>query len=183
MQTLCRVKLTIQAYVQERFHERMRPPERCPVCGGLGRLWAHGFYERYSTQSEGKLQAFRVRRFRCRDCRITVSCLPCFAQPYRLVSHPTLEAFLNGQSGRRDVQAHWELLQRYRRRFVRWWPSLRQIVGCRFGRAGPKTEATGFWRSAVAVCGSCAELTMQLVAEFRTTCFRTYRCHQPAPAR
>lgn len=183
MQVLRRVKLTLLGYVQERFHERMRPPERCPNCGRLARLWAHGYYERYSTEEAGKALAFWVRRFRCRACRVTVSCLPAFAQPYRLVSHATLEAFLQGHTRRRDVQAQWELLGRYRRRLVAWWPNLRRIVGHRFGRAGPKAEATGFWRSAVATCGSAAELTLRLVEEFRTTCFRTYRCHQPTPAR
>jgi len=130
----------------------------------------------------GKALRFLVRRFLCTFCGITVSCLPCFAQPYRLVNHTTLEAFLKGQNGRRDVQAQAGLLKRYARRFAEWRPSLLRIVGHRFGRASPKEEATAFWRRAVAACGSAAELTMQLVTEFRTTCFRTYRCHQPSPA-
>jgi hypothetical protein len=182
MQKLRRVKLTVEGYVREQFHRRMRPPEQCPNCGRFHRLWAHGYYERDSTESTGKPLRFWVRRFLCTCCGITVSCLPCFAQPYRLVSHTTLEAFLKGQSHRRDVQARQELLQRYVQRFAEWRPSLVRIVGHRFGRASPKEEATAFWRRAVAVCGSAAELTMQLVEEFRTTCFRTYRCHQPAPA-
>jgi len=89
---------------------------------------------------------FRVRRFLCTSCEITVSCLPCFAQPYRLINHTTLEAFLMGERQRRDVQARQELLQRYVRRFAEWWPSLLRIVGYRFGRAPPKEEATAFWR-------------------------------------
>jgi hypothetical protein len=182
MQKVRRVKLTVEAYVREQFHRRMRPPEQCPNCGRLHRLWAHGYYERDSTERTGKPLRFWVRRFLCRCCGITVSCLPCFAQPYRLVSHATLGAFLKGQSQRRDVQVRQELLQRYVRRFAEWRPSLVRIVGHRFGRASPKEEATAFWRRAVAACGSAAELTMQLVEEFRTTCFRTYRCHQPSPA-
>ena len=66
------------------------------------------------------------------------------------------------------------------RRFAEWRPSLVRIVGHRFGRDAPQENATAFWRRAVAVCGSAAELTTQLVTEFRTTCFRTYRCHQPS---
>ena len=77
---------------------------------------------------------------------------------------------------------HKRMLQHYVRRFAEWWPSLPRIVGYRFVRAPPKEEATAFWRRAVAVCGSAAELTTQLVEEFRTTCFRTYRCHQPSLA-
>ena len=179
---LRRVKLTIEAYVREQFHQRMRPPEQCPNCGRFHRLWAHGYYERYSTEAAGKPIAFWVRRFQCAACGITVSCLPGFAQPYRLVNHMTLDAFLKGQPQRRDVQAQVGLLQRYVRRFAAWRPSLVRIIGRRFGRDDPQEEATAFWRRAVAACGSVAELTTQLVAEFRTTCFRTYRCHQPALA-
>jgi len=182
MQKLRRVKLTVEAYVQDSFHKRMRAPEECPNCSRLHRLWAHGYYERDSTDSFGKVIRFWVRRFLCTFCGITVSCLPCFAQPYRLVNHTTLDAFLKGQDGRRDVQAQVGLLKRYVRRFAEWRPSLLRIVGHRFGRASPKEEATAFWRRAVAVCGSAAKLTTQLVNEFRTTCFRTYRCHQPSRA-
>jgi hypothetical protein len=74
------------------------------------------------------------------------------------------------------------LLRRYERRFAEWKPSLMRIVGHRFGRASPKENATAFWRRAVAACGSTAELTIQLVSEFRTTCFQTHRCHQPSRA-
>ena len=106
MQKLRRVKLTVEAYVQEQFHKRMRPPEQCPNCGRFHRLWAHGVLRSLdSTESTGKALRFLVRRFLCTFCGITVSCLPCFAQPYRLVNHTTLEAFLKGQNGRRDVQA------------------------------------------------------------------------------
>lgn len=177
-----RIKLTVKAYVQEQFHERMRPPEECPNCGWFHRLWAHGYYERFTTDEIGAPIRFLVRRFRCTYCKITVSCLPHFAQPYRLVCHTTLEEFLQGRHQRRDVQVWLGLLQRYLRRLIAWQPSLLRIVGYRFGRAGPKETATAFWRRAVAACGSTAELTTQLAEKFRTTCFRTYRCHQPTLA-
>ena len=115
-------------------------------------------------------------------CKITVSCLPCFAQPYRLVNHTTLEAFVKGQHQQRDVQAQWDLLLRYLRRFAEWRPELIKIIGNHFGRASPKEEATAFWRRAVATCGSTSKLTVLLVEEFHTTCFSTYRCHQASLA-
>jgi len=182
MQKVRRIKLSVEAYVQQEFHKRMRPPEDCPNCGRFHGLWAHGYYARDSTESLGKVIRFLVRRFLCMYCGITVSCLPCFAQPYRLVNHATLDAFLKGESQRRDVQTQQELLKHYVRRMAEWRPSLIRIVGHRFGRDSPKENATAFWRRTVAACGSAAELTMQLVEEFRTTCFLTYRCHQPAPA-
>lgn len=183
VQKVLRVKLTIEQYVREQFHKRMRPPSQCPNCWRFHGLWGHAYYERGGTDTLGKLIMFRVRRFICRYCEITVSCLPFFAQPYRLVNHLTLEAFLEQRYGRRDVQRCWELLKRYRRRFELWQPELIRIIGHRFGRAPPEEDATAFWRRAVATCGSAAELTMELVTEFRTTCFRTYRCHQRSPAR
>jgi hypothetical protein len=178
MQKIVRVKLSVEAYVREQFHRQMRAPSQCPNCGRFHRLWGHAYYRRYTTGALGKAIAILVRRFRCTYCRVTVSCLPRFAQPYRLVSHTTLEAFLNGRHRRRDVQARWDLLQRYLRRFAEWRPQLLKIIGHRFGRASPKEEATAFWRRAVATCGSTSKLTVLLVQEFGTTCFTTYRCHQ-----
>jgi len=102
MQKIVRVKLSVEAYAREQFHTQMPPPAQCPRCGWLHRLWAHGYYERYSTGSAGKPIAFSVRRFRCTCCGVTISCLPCFAQPYRLVSHTTLEAFVKGRHRRVD---------------------------------------------------------------------------------
>ena len=54
VQKLRRVKLTAGAYVGEQFHKRMRPPEECPNCGRLHRLWAHGYYGRWTTDELGK---------------------------------------------------------------------------------------------------------------------------------
>ena len=129
MQKLVRVKLSVEAYVREQYHRQIRPPSQCPNCGQFHRLWALGYYQRYTTGALGKAVAILVRRFRCTVCRVTVSCLPCFAQPYRLVSHATLEAFVTGRHRRRDVQAQWDLLQRYLRRFAEWRPQLLKISG------------------------------------------------------
>jgi hypothetical protein len=178
MQKIVRVKLTVETYVRDQYHAQMRPPSQCPNCGWLHRLWAHAYYQRYTTDSVGKPIAFWVRRFRCTYCRVTVSCLPCFAQPYRLVNHTTLEAFLNGGHQRRDVEAQRDLLRRYLRCFVEWQPELINIIGHHFGRASPQEEATAFLRRAVATCGSASKLTVFLVEQFSTTCFKTYCCHQ-----
>lgn len=178
MQTLVRVTLPVEEYVREQHHMQIRPPSQCPNCGRLHRLWALSYYRRYTTGALGQAVAFWVRRFRCACCRVTVSCLPSFAQPYRLVNHTTLEAFVRGEHRQRDVQAQWDLLQRYLRRFAEWRPELLKIIGNRFGRASPKEEATAFLRRAVATCGSASKLTVLLVKEYGTTCFTTYRCHQ-----
>jgi len=178
MQKLVRVKLSPEDYARAQHHRQMHPPPECPNCGRFHRLWALGYYRRYTTGALGQAIAILVRRFRCTVCKITVSCLPRFAQPYRLVNHTTLDAFVKGRHRGRDVQARWDLLQSYLRRFAEWQPELLKIIGHRFGRASPKEDATAFWRRAVATCGSTSKLTVLLVQEFGTTCFSTYRCHQ-----
>jgi hypothetical protein len=99
------------------------------------------------------------------------------------VANETVQAFVEGDNDRLDVQHNDGLLKRYLKRFAGWQRSLRELVGNRFGRGPPKEAATAFWRRAVAACGSLAELSLRLVQEFRTTCFGTYRCHQPSCAR
>jgi hypothetical protein len=69
-----------------------------------------------------------VRRFCCRHCPVTASCLPQFAQPYRLVCNQSIEAFFDGVKDRCDVERWHELLERYRRRYEGFLAELR--VGC-----------------------------------------------------
>jgi hypothetical protein len=54
-------------------------------------LGALAYYERYITTATVLVLLIWVRRFLCRHCRISVSCLPDFAQPYRAVNTPTVE--------------------------------------------------------------------------------------------
>jgi hypothetical protein len=130
----------------------------------------------------GKDISIVVKRLICKLCHVTISCLPDFAQPYRLLNQVTVNAYVKGEHNRRDVQSWLELLKRYERQVGEWLPSLKRLIGNRFGRGFPKEEATVFWRRAVAMCGSAAKLTLVLTQEFRATSFRIYRCHQPRPA-
>lgn len=181
MQVIIQVEMSVEQYVEEEYHRRVRPPERCGNCGQFGTLKLLGYYDRDTTGAMGALVRFRVARFICEACELTISCLPSFAQPYRLVASETIEAFVEGDTDRLDVLRTEGLLKRYVRRFKRWQESLRRIIGNLFARGPPKETATAFWRRAVAACGSLAELTLRLVQEFRTTCFGTYCCHQPSP--
>jgi len=183
MQVIIQIELTVEQYVEADYQRRVRAPERCGNCGQFGTLSLHAYYDRYTTGAQGDPVRFWVARFICDACELTTSCLPSFAQPYRLVASETIEAYVEGDRDRLDVLHTEGLLKRYFKRFHRWQESLRGIVGSRFGRAPPKETATAFFRRAVAACGSLAELTLRLVQEFRTTCFGTYRCHQPSCAR
>lgn len=178
MQVIIQIGLTVEEYVEQEYHRRVRPPERCGNCGAFGTLRAHARYGRDTTGAQGKLVHFQVARFRCSACWLTTSCLPSFAQPYRLVASKTIEAFVRGETQRHDVCRNETLLKRYLKRFSRWHATLHGIAGNRFGRGPPEETATAFLRRAVAACGSLAELTFRLVQEFKTTCFGTYRCHQ-----
>src|SRR3984893_12723871 len=50
--------------------------------------------------------------FFCRCCAVTVSCLPRFAQPYRVVCNATIEAFFACRTDRTDVRGWSEVLGR-----------------------------------------------------------------------
>ncbi|MDR0324346.1 MAG: DUF6431 domain-containing protein [Treponema sp.] len=55
--------------------------ELCPQCGA-DYLRKHGYYERHliTVGFEGRI---KIRRYRCRDCKKTVSLLPSFCHPKR----------------------------------------------------------------------------------------------------
>jgi len=78
---------TVEEYIEQKAERRVRPPERCPQCKKLHTLDDLGYYDRGCTDSKGKIREISVRRFVCRNCGLTVSCLPDFAQPYRLVNN------------------------------------------------------------------------------------------------
>src|ERR1017187_793568 len=85
-----------------------------------------------------------VRRFLCRHCRISVSCLPQFAQPYRPVNTPTIAAGFNGQAT--SQVARWsELIRGYWQRFQTHLPVLLRQVGNAFGPVPLQPTAQGFW--------------------------------------
>ena len=115
--------------------------------------------------------------FFCRCCAVTVSCLPRFAQPYRVVCNATIEAFFEGSTARNDVRAWSELLGRYQRTYQRWFGSLRMECGALFGRSPPE-EALIFWGRIMETCGGLASATGKLVGQLRVTLFGRYRCHQ-----
>lgn len=180
MQIIIRVNVNVDQYVEQEFHKRVIAPEQCGNCDQFANFGIHSFYKRYTTNDAGAAVLFWVARFKCKGCKLTTSCLPSFAQPYRLVASDTIGSFIEGDTERVDVQHFGWLLVRYLENFTQWHKSLLSIAGSRFGRAPPGESATAFLRRAVAVCGSFAELTIRLVREFRTTCFRIYRCHQPS---
>jgi hypothetical protein len=178
MQTIYPTSLTPETYVEQECHKQVRPPENCPNCQRAHVLEALAYYERFITTATALILMIWVRRFLCRHCRISVSCLPQFAQPYRPVNTPTIAAGFQGEVGRPEVQRWSQLIDCYWRRFETHLPVLLRQVGNAFGPLPLQPTASGFWRQLLRRCGDLADATRQLVHQFHTCLFGTYRCHQ-----
>ena len=171
---------TVEEYIAGSGHSRVRPPERCPRCGKLHTLEHLGYYQRGCTDSEGEVREISVRRFECANCGRTVSCLPDFAQPYRMINNATTQKFFAGDRESRDVERNSDNLRRYWGRFAGMVRRLGQTLGCSLGRGPPRETAAGLWRRILAKYRTLADATRNLVSDFKTTCFGQYRCHSPA---
>ena len=171
---------TVEEYIAQEAHLSVRPPERCPHCGKLHTLGHLGYYQRGCTDSEGKIREISIHRFVCRNRGLTVSCLPDFAQPYRMINNATTQKFFNGDRESCDVQRNCDNLRRYSQRFADMAGRLRQLIGCALGRAPPKEPAAGLWQRILAKYRTLANATRNLVSEFKITCFGKYGCHSPA---
>ena len=179
MQIIVSVALSPEQYVETEHHKEILRPSICPNCLKAGKLKAKGYYGRFVTLLlVAAVLKIWVRRFRCRHCDITVSCLPDFAQPYRPVQNQTIEAGFQGKD-EPHVQRWSGLIRGYWKRFERHWPRLQRRVGAAFGRCAPEATARQFWERLLESCGSLTTATRQLVHDFRETLFATYRCHQP----
>lgn len=173
MQNLFKTSLTPQQYVEQDYQKQVKPPESCLNCGRAPSLEALAYYQRYVTSFTAVLLIW-VRRFLCRHCRVSVSSLPEFAQPYRALNNATLEAGFNGQTQKREVQ-HWgAAIEVYWERFQAHLPRLLRQVGNAFGALPLQPTATDFWKQLLQHCGDLAGATAQLVHQFHTCWFGTY---------
>jgi hypothetical protein len=180
MQTIYPTSLTPEQYAEQEYHRQVPPPENCPSCCRAHALEALAYYHRYITTATALVLLIWVRRFLCRHCQVSVSCLPAFAQPYRPVNTPTIAEGFNGQSP--PEVARWSgLIQGYWRRFETHLPTLLRQVGNAFGPVPLRPTAHGFWRQLLQHAGDLARATRQLIHQFHTCLFGTYRCHQRRP--
>jgi hypothetical protein len=180
MQRIFQTSLTPEEYAQQEYHRQVRPPENCPNCDRAHSLEALAYYDRYISTATALVLLIWVRRFLCRHCRVSVSCLPSFAQPYRPVNTATVAEGFNGQAT--PPVARWsELIRGYWRRFESHLPTLVRQVGQAFGPVALRPTAQSFWRQLLRQCGDLAGATRQLIHQFHTCLFGTYRCHQRRP--
>lgn len=167
-------------YIAELAHRAVPAPQACCRCAAKHRLESLGYYSRglSSLVAMAVLSIF-IRRFRCHRCGGTVSFLPSFAQPYRLVRNETVQQFFEGSLDDLAVQ-RWEyLLRRYAKRFRAWFPLLLVITGRHSGRPPPIGDLATAWAQFSVLWGDLSRATNHLVANFHVTAFGSYRCHQP----
>ena len=176
MQCLVFILATPAEYLEEEIQKAIRPPFRCPHCNQARALRALGYYQRYISHAIRQVLLIFVRRFRCVACGKTVSMLPAFAQPYRVVRSETINVFV--VKTHRMETVHWEeTLRRYWRRFLKWLPELSRIIGSYYGLAPPITEPKAWWVFITHACGGLEKATMNLTRIFSVTLFGKYRCH------
>jgi Domain of unknown function (DUF6431) len=180
MQRIFKTSLTPEQYAQHAYHKQVPAPENCPNCLQAHALAALAYYRRYITTATAVVLLIRIRRFLCRRCRVSVSCLPEFAQPYRAVNTPTVAAWFHGQNSP-PVQRYCSSIRAYWRRFEAHLPVLLRQVGNAFGAVPLQPTAAGFWPQLLQHAGGLACATAQLIHQFHTCLFGTYRCHQRRP--
>ncbi len=178
MQLIWRCNFTAEEYVEEQAQQRALRPIICPHCRRPACLRALGYYRRgISSNTSGRVLIMEVRRFRCRLFGKTVSLLPSFAHPYRLVGSAFIDRYFSGQ--RNGIEMLWwsPLLQRYWRRFEFWLPSLLDAAGDSLGLSPPIYHHAEAWKIMRRKLGPTPRMTYRLVGKFRVTIFGRYRCH------
>jgi hypothetical protein len=135
MQLIWRCDLLVEDYVATEAQNAAIRPEICPHCGRSSCLRALGYYSRsISSNTSGRILVARVRRFRCRLLGKTVSLLPSFAHPYRLVGSSSIDRYFSGRRSGIEMVLRSSLLKRYWRRFEIWLPYLLVSTGGALGR-------------------------------------------------
>jgi hypothetical protein len=178
MQIIHAVRVSADQYMATCFHEGVEPPCKCPHCDATNALRALGYYSRNVTSPKSGVLRILVRRFRCCKCGKTVSVLPSFVQPYRLVLNVTINEFFGGTLSANALS--WlPLLKQYWNRFSDWLPWIDRVIGSVVSRSPPHLDAVGWWQVMAETFGDLEKITAALVGRFGVTLFGRYRCHSP----
>ena len=178
MQIIRATPMSVDQYVATSFHQIVEPPCECPHCGAAVALKALGYYSRNVTNPKSRVLRILVRRFRCCRCGKTVSVLPSFVQPYRLVLNITINDFFGGTLSTNALS--WlPLLKQYWNRFSNWLPRIDRVIRSVVSRSPPHLDAAGWWQLMAATFGDIEKITVALVGRFGVTLFGRYRCHSP----
>lgn len=178
MQLVQFIVATPEQYIGEEWQKRIPPPSECPHCQRENTLWALGYYKRYLSRLEAGALTLFIRRFRCCHCKYTISILPDFAHPYRLIRTQTIERYIQGVPFPPEVLRHLVLLSQYLRQFSRWLPEMDRTLGNPLERA-PPCDPREAWTRLLSDYQDLADMTQNLTRVFRITVFGRYRCHYP----
>jgi len=124
-----------------------------------------GVYERY-VSSESTSQLIAVLRYRCGQTGASVSLLPDFAQPYRLLASELIEDYFF-QRTNRFLDVWLGLLKSYRKGCEAWYEQLSAIVGFSMGRAPPGlgSNAAETFKWLVRACGNCLKKVTRILTK------------------
>jgi hypothetical protein len=121
----------------------------------------------------------KVLRFHCKQTGATVSLLPDFAQPYRLLESGLIEDSFLGRANR-FLETWSDLLKSYRKSFECWYGELNFGVGFSLGRAPPSFgDSPGeYFKWLLGACGnSLKNATRTLTRRLKISIFGRYQCH------
>jgi hypothetical protein len=167
-------------YFASAGERRMQPPASCPNCGSKRRLRFHGYYERYvSSEATGDPLSLKIRRYRCRDCLLTTSLLPCFCFSYRMLRGDLVANYFRGD-GLEARDAKWlSLLRIYHRRFESWIPQLTLHLQEAFSFTLNHLTCRASWRRIELHLGSCPTANGRILSKSGVTLLGCYSCHRP----
>lgn len=106
-------------------------PDRCPICETEESLVGHGVYWRKVLDGE-QVEVIPIQRWRCKECRQTVSALPDFVMRFRWYEVKVIEQVV---VKREEGGASWEEMQAQAGRWLhlrtmqRWCKSLGRQAG------------------------------------------------------
>jgi len=158
----------------------VRPPKCCPNCGSTRRLRFHGYYERYvSSEASGDPLALKIRRYRCRDCNLTTSLLPCFCFSYRILRGELVAKYFRGD-GIEARESKWlPLLRIYHQRFEDWIPQLTLHLQSSFSVTLTNLTSRAAWRRIELHLGLFPTANGRILSRSGVTLLGRYSCHLP----
>jgi hypothetical protein len=177
MQLLVSYQGAPESYVQSGAERRMTPPTPCPNCGCHRKLRLLGYYERFVSTMAGGLARMKVRRFRCRDCRLTVSLLPDFCISYRLVRGESVARFLRGDGIEAPDLPWQDLLFNCQKKFSAWIPELEELLHVGFGVQCQGLSPKQAWIGMETHFGDWTKARFQILAKCGATMLGRFCCH------